>query len=82
MAVFIEFTATKVAFVGALVTEVCNLLVSVKTLAFCGKGLTAIHILAVPVIARQASSFIFQSIQLARCKFRLMLEVTESALRA
>ena len=82
MAVFIEFTATKVAFVGALVTEVCNLSVSVKTIAFYGEGLTAIHILAVPVIARQASSFIFQSIQLARCKFRLMLEVTESALRA
>jgi hypothetical protein len=82
MAVFVEFTATEVAFVGALVTEVCNLSVSVKTTAFYDKRLTAIHFLAVPVVARQASSFIFQSIQLARCKFRLVLEVTESALRA
>jgi hypothetical protein len=82
MAVFVEFTATKVAFVGALVTKVCSLSVPVKTTAFYDKGLTAIHILAILIIARQASSFIFQNIQLARCKFRLVLEMTESALRA
>lgn len=82
MAVFVEFAATEVAFIGALMTEICNMSIPVKPTAFYDKGLTAIHILAVPVIARQASSFIFQSIQLARCKFRLVLEVTESALRA